>query len=883
MTKQPAGPRTGLKPVPAGPMFQNPGFAQTAVLVKQISRWSKLANSPGLGLGRTSQLNAPTEPTLPILEALPELLAALARSARVVLEAPPGAGKTTAVPIALLDQPWLAGKKILLLEPRRIAARAAAMFMAGKLGEPVAGTVGYRIRFENQVSSRTRIEVITEGILTRLLQADASLDGVGCVIFDEFHERHLHSDLALALCLDAQAVLRPELRILVMSATLDGARLSQFLDAERVTSAGRSFSVELRYLPPPREENLELTVARGVRAALTATDGDVLVFLPGRREIERSAGALSDLDSHIELHPLHGELSVDAQAAAIRPAALGLRKVVLATNVAESSLTLPGVRAVVDSGLAREPKFDVNSGFSTLTEVWISQASATQRAGRAGRVAPGICFRLWSESRRLEPNTRPEILKADLAPLALELAAWGSAELKFLDSPPAAVLAQARQLLSSLGALDAKANLTVTGRRCMQLGTHPRLANMLVRSRGIELSLACDLIALLEARDVFKGSERFREDWQSRWNALSAYRARRPHGADARALAAIDHASRQWAKRVRATEMPGAISAHALGDVLLHAYPDRVAKVRADAPLRFGLSNGRGGEINADSPLRGEHWLVVSELDGTSRDARIRRAAPFDEALLELHYPDRMTKSIEQKFDIKDAAVKAREIERFDQLTLSDKTVPPKNAAAALCAGIAELGLSCLPWTENQQQLLKRAQSLRAWLAPEAAFPDLSDVVLLATLEDWLGPFLEGKSRLSHVNADVLGQALSSLLSFSDQQMLDTQAPKSLTVPSGMTRAISYDDPAGPVLSVKLQELFGLAETPRIAGGRMPITLHLLSPGGKPVQVTKDLKNFWNHTYSEVKKEMKGRYPRHPWPDDPWNAMATHRAKPRGT
>ena len=823
------------------------------------------------------------QPALPILAALPELLAALARSERVVLEAPPGAGKTTAVPIALLDQPWLAGKKILLLEPRRIAARAAAMFMAGKLGEPVAGTVGYRIRFENQVSSKTRIEVITEGILTRLLQADPSLDSVGCVIFDEFHERHLHSDLALALCLDAQAVLRPELRILVMSATLDGARLSEFLDAERVTSAGKSYPVEMRYLPPPREENLELTVARGVRAALTATEGDVLVFLPGRREIERAASALNDLDSTIELHPLHGELSVDAQAAAIRPAAAGLRKVVLATNVAESSLTLPGVRAVVDSGLAREPKFDVNSGFSTLTEVWISQASATQRAGRAGRVAPGITFRLWSESRRLEPNTRPEILKADLAPLALELAAWGSAELKFLDAPPAAVLAQARQLLSSLGALDANANLSATGQRCMQLGTHPRLANMLVRTQGIELSLACDLIALLEARDVFKGAERFREDWQSRWNALVAYRARRPHGADARALAAIDHASRQWAKRVRATEMPGAISAHVLGDVLLHAYPDRVAKVRSDAPLRFGLSNGRGGEINADSPLRGERWLVVSELDGTGRDARIRRAAPFDEALLELHYADRISKTIEQKFDLKDGAVKARELERFDQLVLSDKSVPPKNASPALCAGIAELGLSCLPWTENQQQLLKRAQSLRAWLPPEVAFPDLSDAVLLATLQDWLGPFLAGKSRLSHINADILGQALSAHLSFNEQQMLDAQAPKSLTVPSGMTRAISYDDPAGPVLSVKLQELFGLAETPRIAQGRMPITLHLLSPGGKPVQVTKDLKNFWNHTYSEVKKEMKGRYPRHPWPDDPWNAMATHRAKPRGT
>lgn len=825
----------------------------------------------------------PLEPALPILAALPELLAAMARSERVVLEAPPGAGKTTAVPLALLDQPWLAGKKILLLEPRRIAARAAAMFMAGKLGEPVAGTVGYRIRFENQVSSKTRIEVITEGILTRLLQGDPSLESVGCVIFDEFHERHLHSDLALALCLDAQAVLRPDLRILVMSATLDGARLSEFLNAERVTSAGKSYPVEVRYLPPPREENLELTVARGVRAALAASDGDVLVFLPGRREIERTASALNDLDSSIELHPLHGELSVDAQAAAIRPAAEGLRKVVLATNVAESSLTLPGVRAVVDSGLAREPKFDVNSGFSTLTEVWISQASATQRAGRAGRVAAGTCFRLWSESRRLEPNTRPEILKADLAPLALELAAWGSAELKFLDAPPAAVLAQARQLLTSLGALDSKANLSATGRRCMQLGTHPRLANMLVRTQGVELSLACDLIALLEARDVFKGAERFREDWQSRWNALSAYRARRPHGADARALAGIDHASRQWAKRVRATEMPGSISAHALGDVLLHAYPDRVAKVRGDAPLRFGLSNGRGGEINADSPLRGERWLVVSELDGTGRDARIRRAAPFDEALLELHYADRITKTLEQKFDAKDGAVKARELERFDQLVLSDKLVPPKNASAALCAGIAELGLSSLPWTENQLQLLKRAQSLRIWLPPEAVFPDLSDAVLLNTLEDWLGPFLEGKARLSHINSDILGQALSAHLSFSDQQMLDAQAPKTLTVPSGMTRAISYDDPAGPVLSVKLQELFGLAETPRIAQGRMPVTLHLLSPGGKPVQVTKDLKNFWNNTYSEVKKEMKGRYPRHPWPDDPWNAMATHRAKPRGT
>jgi ATP-dependent helicase HrpB len=820
---------------------------------------------------------------LPIHEALPRLMAALASASRVVLEAPPGAGKTTVVPLALLAQPWLAGKKILLLEPRRIAARSAALFMAATLGEPIAATVGYRIRFENQVSAKTRIEVITEGILTRLLQADPALEEVGCVIFDEFHERHLHSDLALALCLDAQAVLRPDLRILVMSATLDGERLSAFLQATRISSAGRSFPVELSYLPPPREEAIELTVARGVREALARVDGDILVFLPGRREIERSAAALNDLPAHIELHPLHGELSVDAQAAAIRAAAPGMRKVVLATNVAESSLTLPGVRAVVDSGLAREPKFDPNSGFSTLTEVWISQASATQRAGRAGRVAPGIAIRLWSESRRLECNTRAEILKADLAPLALELAAWGSSELRFLDAPPAAVLAQARQLLQSLGALDASGALTPNGKRCMQLGTHPRLANMLVRANGVALSLACDLIALLEARDVFKGSERFREDWQARWQALSAYRARRPHGADARALAAIDHASKQWAKRVRANEMPASISAHALGDVLLHAFPDRVAKVRQDAPTRFGLSNGRGGEISADSPLRGERWLIVSELDGVNADARIRRAAPFDEALLETHYSARLSRTLEQKFDSSDGAVKARLVERFDQLLLSDKVVPPKDASDALCAGIKSLGLSCLPWSENQQQWLKRAQNLRAWLPEESKFPDLSDASLLENLALWLGPYLQGKSRLSHINSEILGQALTAQLSFAEQQQLDAQAPKSLTVPSGMTRAISYDDPAGPVLAVKLQELFGLPETPRIAQGRMPLTLHLLSPGGKPVQVTKDLKSFWNNTYAEVKKELKGRYPRHPWPDDPWNALATHRAKPRGT
>jgi ATP-dependent helicase HrpB len=822
-------------------------------------------------------------PILPIVEALPDLLAALTAHNRVVLEAPPGAGKTTAVPLALLSQPWLNGKKILMLEPRRIAARSAALFMAGKLQEQIAQTVGYRIRFENQVSKATRIEVITEGILTRLLQSDPALEDVGIVIFDEFHERHLHSDLALALCLDAQTQLREDLRILVMSATLDGARLSEALGAQRITSAGKSYPVTVRHLPPPREESIEITVARGIRHALESIEGDVLVFLPGRREIERTASALADLPSHIEVHALHGELTIDAQSAAIRQAAIGQRKVVLATNVAESSLTLPGVRAVVDSGLAREPKFNPNSGFSTLTEVWISQASATQRAGRAGRVAEGLAIRLWSESKRLEMNTRPEILRADLAPLALEIAAWGSSELNFIDAPPAATLAQANQLLQSLGLLDRAQKITQTGKRCMQLGTHPRLANMLARARGTDLSLACDLIALLEARDVFKGHERFRDDWQARWQALQAYRTRTAHGGDGRALAAIDHAAKQWAKRVQVKEIASSIPAHGLGDVLLHAFPDRVAKVRSESALRYSLSNGRGGEIAADSMLRGETWLVVSELDGLGADARIRRAAPFDEVLLQQHYGERLTQELEQKFDAVDGAVKAREIARFDQLTLSEKMVPPKDATSALCIGIRSLGLACLPWTDNLKLWLKRAQSLKSWLPAEHSFPDLSDALLLDSLELWLGPFLQGKSRLSHLQSDLLANALTGLLSFADQQLMDQQAPKSLTVPSGMTRALDYDDPSGPVLAVKLQELFGLAQTPRVALGRIPVTLQLLSPGGKPVQVTKDLKNFWDNTYTEVRKELKGRYPRHPWPDDPWNAPPTHRAKPRGT
>ena len=820
---------------------------------------------------------------LPIHQVLPALLSALEKHNRILLEAPPGAGKTTVVPLALLATPWLKQQKILLLEPRRIAARSAAFYMAGQLHEQPGVRVGYRIRFENCVGQATRIEVLTEGILTRMLQDDPGLEGVGCIIFDEFHERHLHADLALALTLDAQSSLRPDLRVLVMSATLDGERLASWLGATRVQSEGRSFPVQVEYRLPAREQALELSVARGVREALNWGAGDVLVFLPGRREIERAARALADLPSHIELHALHGELKLDAQAAALAAAQPGQRKVILATNVAESSLTLPGVRAVVDSGLAREAKFDPNTGFSKLELVMVSQASANQRTGRAGRLGPGLSLRLWSETRRLDPHTKAELLKVDLAPLALEIAAWGSADLRFLDPPPPAVLRQAQDLLVSLGALDTQLRLTGVGKRMLKIGAHPRLGNMLVRAnKGVDLALACDLLALIEARDPFKGEERWREDWQARWHALTAFRARRAHAADAAALAGIDHAARQWRRRLAAPEPPSSVSAHHLGDLLLHAFSDRVAYSRPETPNRYALSNGRGAQLGNDSPLRGERWLVISELDGQGADARIRRAAPFDEALLKREYPERFVSRIEQLFEPSERAVKATQVERFDQLILSSRNVAPVDAEAELLGGIRGLGLTVLPWSEKLEQWRARVLCLNQWL-PDLQLPDVGDSALLASLEFWLAPHISKATRLSHISSEALSQALRSALNYAQTQLVETMAPSSLTVPSGITHTLSYQIDGPPVLSVKLQELFGLAETPVVARGSVPVVLQLLSPGRQPIQVTRDLKNFWNSTYVEVRKELKGRYPRHPWPEDPWNAPATHRAKPRGT
>ena len=835
----------------------------------------------------------------PIDALLPQILGQLAAHPRLVLEAPPGAGKTTQVPPALLGAAWLGERRILMLEPRRIAARAAAGFMAARYGEPVGATVGYRIRFESRVSAATRIEVVTEGILTRLIQDDPELTGIGAVIFDEFHERHLQGDLGLALALDAQAHLRPDLRLVVMSATLDGERIARWLDAPRLTSAGRSFPVRIAH-PPARageafgEPGWPFQVRRAIAQALAESDGDVLVFVPGKREIDRVAQALAAdgaATAGVEVVPLHGELGLAAQQAALQPAAGGGRRIVLATNVAESSVTLPGIRAVVDSGLAREPRFDPNSGFTRLETVTIAQASADQRAGRAGRLGPGLCLRLWPESRRLEPARTPEIAQVELSGLALELAAWGSDALDWLDRPPAGALAQARDLLTALGALDGDGRLAPLGRDLLRLGASPRLGAAVMRAAGAERALACDIAALIEARNPLRGEAGRSDDLRPRQAALSAWRARdhgavRAAGADATALGAIAQAADAWRRRAGAadTHAPRDLGPTAVGDVLIHAFPDRIARQDPAQPLRYQLANGRGARLHENSALYGEPWLVVADLRRDARDSLVLAAAPFDPDRLVRDFPRSFGQRRVVEWNEESAAVAAFEERHFGAIVLERRSVPATAADSvpALLAAIRSRGLDALPWSAAAQSLRLRVEALRAW-RPELDLPDFSEPALLATLETWLAPYLTGVRRLDAIAAATLSDALAARLDHRLRRTLDEEAPASIRVPSGMERTIVYAADAPPVLAVKLQELFGLAETPRIAGGRVPLLLHLLSPAGRPIQVTGDLRGFWERTYPDVRKELKGRYPKHPWPDDPWSARPTHRAKPRGT
>ncbi len=821
----------------------------------------------------------------PIDPLLPEIQAHLVAHTRLVLEAPPGAGKTTRVPLALLDQPWLAGKRLVMLEPRRVAARAAANFMAKSLGEAVGATVGYRIRFEKRTSAATRIEVVTEGILARMIQDDPLLEGIGAILFDEFHERHLAGDLGLALALDVQAQLREDLRIVVMSATLDGEKLARFLDASRLTAEGRSFPVTVSYLPTRREESVQAQVRRCVEQAFADHQGDLLVFLPGRREIGDVSRALESAGLDADVLALHGELSVERQSAVLQASTTGRRRIVLATNVAESSVTLPGVRVVIDSGLAREPRFDPNSGFPRLETVTISQASADQRAGRAGRVAEGWCYRLWPESQRLEPSRRAEIVSTELTSLALELAAWGSDDLRFFDSPPSGALAAGRDLLQRLGATE-EGRITPLGQRMLALGTHPRLAAMLLAASTPETTaLACDLAALIEARDPLKGPRR--DDVASRWQALAAFRAgRSPVDASRGALAAIDQSAKQWCRRLNCrASAPVDSAAHQLGDLLMFAFPDRIAHQHSTDPLRYQLANGRSAQLAPDSALYGEVWIVIVELRDTERDARVLRAAPLDEAAVELAFPTSFVREDRVFWDGENQRIAAQREHRFERIVLDVRPIAqpdPARFADALVDAVRQSGLDVLPWTHVLRQWRERVRCLRAWLPDDAdTLPDLSDETLLATLDDWLRPALTGKRRLDALSEPELSEALKSNADWVTRQKIDRLAPVRMLVPSGLERAIEYAVDAEPVLAVKLQELFGLEDTPHIANGRVPLTLHLLSPAGRPLQVTRDLKGFWERTYPEVKKEMKGRYPKHPWPDDPWTAVATHRAKPR--
>lgn len=834
-------------------------------------------------------------PVFPITPLLAQISHSLDEHPRLVLEAPPGAGKTTQVPLALLHAPWLAGRKIVMLEPRRIAARAAARFMAQQLGQEVGQSVGYRIRFESRVCAATRIEVVTEGILTRLIQDDPELAGIGAIIFDEFHERHLAGDLGAVLALDVQATLRPDLRLLLMSATLDGERVATWLDAPRLTSPGRSFPVRIEYPPARSQESVEHHLARVARQVLAESEGDTLAFLPGRREIARAQAVLGQsLDrDDVEVLALHGELSLAEQQAALEPAAPGLRRIVLATNVAESSVTLPGICAVIDAGLAREPRFDPNTGFTRLETVNISQASADQRAGRAGRVAPGMAYRLWPQSRRLESARTAEISQAELSSLALEMAAWGVAcdntsSLRWLDPPPAGALAQAADLLGRLGALEDDGRITALGRQMLSLGASPRLAAAALRAPVGLRALIADLLALMEARSPLRGMQARNDDFRVRVAALHAWRDRR-HGAprsdvDGGMLAAIEQASRGWRRRLEVqTAASGVPDSHSVGDLLLHAFPDRVARRDGSNPLRYTLANGRGARLHENTALLGEPWLVVLDLRQEARDSLVFSAAPLDPRVLEREYPGQFVRERTLGWNEDRGAVEAFELQRFGAIVLERHSVPVRaqDALPAMLAAVRARGIEALPWSDSARRLRTRMQALRGWM-PELGLPDVSDGALLASLDQWLAPWLDGKHRLDALAGESLSLALASLFDHEQRRLLDAHAPESLGVPSGQSRRIEYLPGEPPVLAVKLQELFGLAETPRVGSGRVPITLHLLSPAGRPIQVTQDLKGFWERTYPEVKKELKGRYPRHPWPDDPWTATPTHRAKPRG-
>ena len=822
-------------------------------------------------------------PPLPVDAALAELDAALRSHGSAVLSAPPGAGKTTRVPLALLPAEWLEGRRIVMLEPRRLAARAAASHMASLLGEAVGQRVGYRVRLDSRVGPATRIEVVTEGVLTRVIQADPALEGVGLVIFDEFHERSIHADLGLALTVESRNLLRHELRVLVMSATLETAPVAALLNkAPVVKAAGRMFEVETRYLDRPRQGRIEDAVASMVRKALTDHPGDVLAFLPGAGEIRRTADRLIDIGA--DVIPLFGNLSREDQDRAIAPSTPGRRKVVLATAIAETSLTIDGVRIVIDGGLMRVPRFSPRTGMSRLETIAVSRASADQRRGRAGRTAPGVCYRLWtrSEDAGLVERTAPEILSADLAPVALELAAWGARrpeELPWLDLPPASAWSQAIALLEDLNAVDAAGSITDLGRRMVALPVHPRLAHMLLHSRSKDhIRTASRIAALLGERDVIRADALLDPDIRMRLDALrntnASFTSRFviDHGAAHRVL----EEARQLERSVPHTDRDRHDGQDGdAGPLLALAYPDRIAKRRDNGGGRFLLRNGRGVIVDASSPLASEEWLVIAAASGAGREPRVHLAAAITGKEVRELFGQRIVTEELVDWDAGSGAVQARRVERLGAIVLTEIELAnaDPDVVANVLAGAVLSDPDALPWTADSRALQQRIQFLRSL---DDAWPDVSDSALAAQpelLEVWLA----GMRSRREVRRLDLNAVLSARLDARQRRELERLAPSHYTVPSGSSIRIDYSDVASPVLAVRLQEVFGLEETPRIGGGQVPLLMHLLSPAHRPVQVTRDLASFWAHGYFEVRKALRGRYPKHDWPEDPATATLSRR------
>lgn len=810
---------------------------------------------------------------LPVEDVLPQLVEALSARGEAVLVAPPGAGKTTRVAPALLNAAWVKGGKIILLSPRRLAARAAASRMAFERGEQVGGTIGYRVRLDSKISRATRIEVVTEGVFTRMILDDPELRGVAAVIFDEFHERSLDGDLGLALARDTQSALRPDLKLIVMSATLDAARVASLLgDAPVIVSEGRMFPVRHFYRPRDTRARLEEEVAAATRAALAAEPGSALVFLPGVGEINRTAEQLRATirDPNVDILPLFGAMNAAEQHAAISPAPAGRRKVVLATSIAETSLTIEGVRIVVDSGLARRPKFEPALGLTRLETVRASQAAIAQRAGRAGRLEPGVAWRLWSEgeTRALPPFDRPEIMDADLSGLALDLAAWGVSDptaLAWLDPPPAPAWNEAIALLKRIGALDSDGRLTPHGEAIAKLPLPARLAHMVtIAARSGDVLLAARIAMLLTEQGLGGRST----DLRDRLFIFRGEGGQRASGA--RALA------------TRIAKMTGAefeeVDEDHAGRVLAIAYPDRIAKLRQGG---FSLVNGRAAAVEATSPLLKAQYAVIADLAGAAGRAQVILGAPIDFADIEAMFGDQIETRASASIDTASGALRARRVRRLGKLVLSEAPLERLSGAElkqALLDVVADQGLQHLDWNDTARQTRARVQFLRT-LEPDA-WPDWSDDALQASAEAWLAPALDGASSLKQVD---VSQALLNALDYDQRRRLAAEAPAKFETPAGSSLSIDYESDGGPALDVRLQEMFGEAKHPAIANGRVPLSLRLLSPAHRPVQTTKDLPGFWRGSYAAVRSEMRGRYPKHPWPDDPLTAPPTRRAKPRGS